>query len=121
MPEVLIQTLVYGSVIIPGTCFVLLYLGEWRHIRHTGESYQLIVFISILMLIALDAFLRNVLNLYPENRWGVRAMMIIAALCLWYLFYALLRYQVLPRMRRKKLTRRLRKLKAEEDRLSGQG
>lgn len=109
----------YSLALTPMLLFLVLYAIEWRHMKHTPESYQLILFIGALALLTVNSILFNFFHIELEViRIISRVLQITIGLTLWYFAYALLRYQVIPRRKRRKLVERLRKLKDEEDKLS---
>lgn len=118
----MLLAVLYAVIITPMVTFIVLYLREWPHMRRSVESYQLLFFIGLLLLIAINGAGASVFGVDREiSRIISRVLSFLAGLNLWYFTYALLRYQVIPRHRRNKLAKRVRKYKAEEDRLSGQG
>jgi hypothetical protein len=112
----------YSLALTPMLLFLVLYAIEWRHMKHTAESYQLVLFIGALALLTVNSILFNFFHIELEIiRIFSRVLQITIGLTLWYFAYALLRYQVIPRRKRAKLVKQVRKLAEEERRLSGQG
>jgi len=105
----LYSIMLYTIAILPMLAFVVLYIREWPHIRRTAESYQLLLFISLLLLISVNGLLVNVFGMDLDlARIFSRVLSILAGFTLWYFTYALLRYQVIPRYKRDKLRKRMK-------------
>lgn len=103
---------IYTLALVPMVAFIGLYLYEWKHIKRTAETYQLLTFISILTALTINAFLFNVFHVELDVIRAInRGLQLAAGVCLWYFAYALLRYQVIPRHKRNKAAKRLQQAK----------
>lgn len=91
--------------LIPAWLFPIIYLNELRHVRVTVESVHLIAFTLILALIITEQLARDVWpeRITPEVHVTLVALLVVSAsFFLWQRLYMLLRYQVLPRVRRQR-------------------
>src|SRR5690606_42012939 len=92
--------------------FVIIYQHAYRHIQPTPESRHLIGFTAIIALVLLEELARRVwIDIIPReaHRVFVAATVTGASIFLWQRLYMLLRYQVIPRKKRRRAAKNLRK------------
>lgn len=109
------DTIALFLAVVPAVAFVVIYLHELRYVRFSAEAQHLIGFTSVLALILIEEllrriFLRGVIPL-EMHRVFVTVTVAAAAAYLWQRLYMLLKHQVLPRRRRRRV---LQKTPAKE-------
>jgi len=100
--ENLARIVVYSSLVLPCLLFVAIYVWLLPRLRARTESYHVLAFTSVVGYIAADFLMGVALNWWEFSVGRFLGVLGIASLLLWQRLFLLVRYNVMPRVRRRR-------------------
>lgn len=101
-PTDIARLTVYGSMILPSLAFVAIYLWLLPSLRARTESYHILAFTFVVGYVAVDFLMGITLGWWEFSLIRFLIVLGLMSLLLWQRAYLLIRYNVVPRVRKRR-------------------